>query len=98
MSGYGSYGGSSSYGSSGSYGDESRVRAEQEQYKNQLQQEQQRAMVQSVIAKLTEVCWEKCVSSTSSKLGSSEKRCIENCAGRYLDSSKFVQSRLSQQQ
>jgi import inner membrane translocase subunit TIM8 len=96
MSGYGS----SSYGSSGygggSYGegDSTRVRAEQQQYVAAVQQEQQRALVQQVISKLTEVCWNKCVTSTSSGMGSREKTCVENCSKRYIDASSFVQARL----
>ena len=92
MSGYGS----SSYGSSGGYGasDSTRIRSEQQQYVQAVQQEQQRALVQQVISKLTEVCWEKCVTSTSSAMGGREKTCVENCAKRYIDSSSFVQARL----
>lgn len=62
-----------------------------------LLQEQQRAAVGAAIAKLTEICFEKCVSYPDSKLSSSESNCIVNTTERYLDTSMFVMGRLMRQ-
>mmetsp|Transcript_8672 Transcript_8672/g.12199 ORF Transcript_8672/g.12199 Transcript_8672/m.12199 type:complete len:127 (+) Transcript_8672:45-425(+) len=63
-----------------------------------LQQEQQKAVVQAAISKLTELCWDTCVGRPDAKLSSSEQSCIANCAERYLDTSMFVMGRLTKQQ
>jgi len=62
-----------------------------------LQQEQQKAVVQAAIAKLTELCWDTCVARPEAKLSSSEQTCIANCAERYLDTSMFVMGRMTKQ-
>ena len=62
-----------------------------------LMQEQERAAVTAAIAKLTEICFDKCVSYPDAKLSSSEISCIKNTTGRYLDSSMFVVGRLMRQ-
>ena len=55
-----------------------------------METENQKAVIQSAIAKLTETCFDKCITKPGTKLDSSEANCIANCAGRYLDSSVFV--------
>jgi import inner membrane translocase subunit TIM8 len=62
-----------------------------------LLQEQERAQVTAAIAKLTEICFDKCVSYPDAKLSSSEISCIKNTTGRYLDASMFVVGRLMRQ-
>ena len=54
----------------------------------------QKAVIQAAIGKLTETCFDKCVQKPGNKLDSSEANCIANCAGRYLDSSVFVVNRM----
>mmetsp|Transcript_6812 Transcript_6812/g.20717 ORF Transcript_6812/g.20717 Transcript_6812/m.20717 type:complete len:86 (+) Transcript_6812:73-330(+) len=61
-----------------------------------METEQQKAVIQAAINKLTETCFDKCVNKPGAKLDSSEAACISNCAGRYLDSSVFVVSRMMQ--
>ena len=63
-----------------------------------LLQEQSRAAVTAAVAKLTELCFAKCVTSPGQKLSSSETSCIQNTAERYLDSSVFVMTRLMKSQ
>jgi import inner membrane translocase subunit TIM8 len=58
-----------------------------------LEREQQLAQVQQMIATLTEVCFEKCVSSPGSYLSSRESSCIENCAKRFVDTTQFILQR-----
>ena len=59
-----------------------------------MQTEQQKAVVQAAINKLTEMCFDKCITKPGAKLDSSETNCIGHCAARYLDSSVFVMSRM----
>jgi import inner membrane translocase subunit TIM8 len=61
-----------------------------------METEQQKAVIQAAINKLTETCFDKCVNKPGAKLDSYEASCISNCAGRYLDSSVFVVSRMMQ--
>ena len=59
-----------------------------------MEMENQKAVIQAAISKLTETCFDKCVQKPGNKLDSSEANCIANCAGRYLDSSVFVVNRM----
>ena len=59
-----------------------------------MEMENQKAVIQAAISKLTETCFDKCVPKPGNKLASSEANCIGNCAGRYLDSSVFVVNRM----
>ncbi|KAB2633133.1 mitochondrial import inner membrane translocase subunit TIM8-like [Pyrus ussuriensis x Pyrus communis] len=53
---------------------------------NFINQEKERAMVNEMVGKLTNVCWDKCITGTpGSKFSSSESACLANCARRYLD-------------
>jgi import inner membrane translocase subunit TIM8 len=58
-----------------------------------LEREQQLAQMQQMIATLTEVCFEKCISSPGSYLSSRESSCIENCAKRFIDATQFILQR-----
>ncbi|CAI5467950.1 unnamed protein product [Closterium sp. Yama58-4] len=56
-----------------------------------LEQEKQKAMLNELVAKLTEVCWDKCVTAApGTKFSGSESSCLSNCAQRYLDVSGLV--------
>ena len=59
-----------------------------------METEQQKQVIQAAIAKLTETCFDKCINKPGAKLDSSEANCVANCAGRFLDSSVFVVSRM----
>ena len=60
-----------------------------------LVQEQQRALVQAIMFKLTDLSFDMCVPKPSSSLSSSEKSCINAVATKYLESSQFVVSAMS---
>jgi import inner membrane translocase subunit TIM8 len=55
--------------------------------------------VQSAVIRITDRCWDKCVTS---KIGSSfdatEKQCLSYCGVRFLDASIFLQKVLSEKQ
>merc|ERR1719215_181232 len=58
------------------------------------QAEQQRALVQQVIAKLTEVSFDTCLQKKpDSTLSAGERACIHTVVGKYLDTSEFVLGR-----
>lgn len=61
-----------------------------------LELENQKAVIQAAIGKLSEICFEKCVAKPGNKLDSSEATCISHCAGRYLDTSMFIMNRMVQ--
>lgn len=64
-----------------------------------LQQEKEKAMLNEMVAKLTNVCWDKCITSTpGSKFSSSESACLANCAQRYLDMSVIIMKRFQSMQ
>eukprot|EP00939_MAST-03C_sp_MAST-3C-sp1_P001346 g1346.t1 len=99
--GYSSFGGSSSssgYGGGGGYGGSggAQSRVAQDQFKRQVMAEQQRAVVQDAIHKLTIDCWDKCVTSTRGSMSSSEETCVTNCVGRFLDTRKLIQMKFQE--
>ncbi|KAK9190755.1 hypothetical protein WN943_019365 [Citrus x changshan-huyou] len=56
-------------------------------------------MLNEMVAKLTNVCWDKCITSTpGSKFSSSESACLANCAQRYLDMSVIIMKRFQSMQ
>ena len=67
---------------------------QQKELQSFMEMENQKAVIQAAISKLTETCFDKCVSKPGNKLDSSEANCIANCAGRYLDNSVFVVNRM----
>ncbi|XP_010926768.1 mitochondrial import inner membrane translocase subunit TIM8 isoform X2 [Elaeis guineensis] len=64
-----------------------------------LEQEKQKAMVSEMVGKITNVCWDKCITSTpGSKFSSSESTCLTNCAQRYVDMSVLIMKRFQSMQ
>ncbi|KAJ7559856.1 hypothetical protein O6H91_04G104300 [Diphasiastrum complanatum] len=64
-----------------------------------LEQEKQRAMLNELVAKLTDVCWDKCITgSPGSKFSSSESTCLTNCAQRFLETSALILRRFQSMQ
>ncbi|RWR97892.1 mitochondrial import inner membrane translocase subunit TIM8 [Cinnamomum micranthum f. kanehirae] len=59
-----------------------------------LELEKERAMVTEMVGKLTNVCWDKCITGTpGSKFSSGESTCLTNCAQRYMDMSLIIMKR-----
>ncbi len=58
-----------------------------------LQREVQVAQVQQMVAVLTDICWDKCVSAPSSYMSSKETSCLENCAKRFIDVTQYILQR-----
>lgn len=63
------------------------------------QQEKEKAMLNEMVAKLTNVCWDKCVTGTpGSKFSSGESSCLSNCGQRYMDMSILIMKRFQSMQ
>ncbi|CAH0480647.1 unnamed protein product [Peronospora belbahrii] len=61
-----------------------------------IMEEQQRALIQQAISKITAIAWDKCsASKPDSELSYKEKDCIKNVTLAYLDTSMFVVHRLN---
>jgi import inner membrane translocase subunit TIM8 len=60
-----------------------------------LEREQQVAQVQQMIATLTDVCWDKCISAPGTYLSGRESSCLENCAKRFIDTTQYILQRAS---
>ncbi|KAM3189975.1 hypothetical protein ACQJBY_064322 [Aegilops geniculata] len=63
-----------------------------------LEQEKHKMMMSEMVTKLTNVCWDKCITSTpGSKFSSGETTCLTNCAQRYLDMTVIIAKRFEMQ-
>ena len=45
---------------------------------------------------MNDTCWDTCVSTPDSKLGSRTETCISNCVDRFIDSTLFITNRFAQ--
>ncbi|KAF3327654.1 Mitochondrial import inner membrane translocase subunit TIM8 [Carex littledalei] len=64
-----------------------------------IEQEKQKAMLNEMVGKLTNVCWDKCITGTpGSKFSSGETTCLTNCAQRFLDMSMIIAKRFGTMQ
>ncbi|GLJ45799.1 hypothetical protein SUGI_0963810 [Cryptomeria japonica] len=60
-----------------------------------LEQEKQKAMMNELVGKLSDVCWDKCITGApGSKFSSSETACLVNCAQRFMDMSAQIMRRV----
>jgi import inner membrane translocase subunit TIM8 len=63
--------------------------------RSRSQEEKRKAVFNEVVAKLTEKCFDKCVTyAPGNKFSSSESSCLSNCALVYLQSGQVVLERL----
>ena len=62
-----------------------------------LGEEQQKVVLNQLISKLTDKCFDKCVSYAGKRLSSGEESCLKFCSLRQLDAAQFIQHRLTQQ-
>ncbi|KAJ1455717.1 hypothetical protein M885DRAFT_519435 [Pelagophyceae sp. CCMP2097] len=70
---------------------------DQEALQRIIIQEQQRALVQQVVAKLTEVSFDSCIDKPEPTLSAKSRSCIHTVVGKYLDTSEFVVGRATKQ-
>lgn len=67
-------------------------------FEQELMAEQQKAMIQAVMFKLTDVAFENCVTKPSTSLSSSEQSCISATVGKYLETTELIVGRFQGQQ
>ncbi|KAL5203872.1 hypothetical protein ABZP36_008743 [Zizania latifolia] len=61
-----------------------------------LEEEKRKAMANEIVAKLTDVCWDKCITgSIGSSFSNSEASCLTNCAKRFMDLKMLTMQRFS---
>lgn len=60
------------------------------QLAQELVLEQQKAVVQRLVSKITETCWDKCVGTPGSSFSSRETSCLEYCAKRFLETHQYI--------
>lgn len=58
-----------------------------------IQHQSQVQQVQQMISTLTDVCWDKCISSPGNYLSSKETACLENCTKRFVEVTQFILQR-----
>lgn len=66
-------------------------------FQDALALEQQKAMVQAVVFKLTDLAFDECVPKPSRSLSSSEQTCVQAVVGKFLETSEIVVGRLTAQ-
>ncbi|KAL5717405.1 hypothetical protein ACHQM5_010410 [Ranunculus cassubicifolius] len=65
--------------------------ANQAQVMQIFQEENKKKMLQDVVSKITDVCWEKCITGTpANKFNANESTCLSNCAKRYREMSVLL--------
>jgi len=64
-------------------------------FEQEVMLEQQKAVIQAVMFKLTESAFDACITKPSSSLSYGEKSCISSVVGKYLDTSELVVSRMN---
>lgn len=62
-------------------------------FEQELMMEQQKALIQAVMFKLTDLSFETCVTKPGTSLSNSEQSCITAVVGKYLDTSELVVAR-----
>eukprot|EP00035_Acanthoeca_spectabilis_P021029 m.435924 g.435924 ORF g.435924 m.435924 type:complete len:82 (+) comp17912_c0_seq1:2897-3142(+) len=75
--------------------------ADQRELQQFVMEQRQKVETQTIIAGITDVCFEKCCASPGSKvIGPSgdtrTEQCLKNCAERFIESSNFIITRMSQ--
>lgn len=63
-------------------------------FEQEVMLEQQKAVIQAVMFKLTESSFDACITKPSSSLSYNEKSCISAVVGKYLDTSELVVARM----
>ena len=63
---------------------------EQEQLQSGLEKLQQMSQIQENIFELTDLCWDKCVSSTKKQNDKQDQICMLNCVERFLDATSVI--------
>lgn len=66
-------------------------------FEQELMMEQQKALVQAVVTRLTDLSFDTCITKPSSSMSSSERSCVQSVVGKYLDTTELVVGRFNGQ-
>ncbi|KAL5074973.1 hypothetical protein RYX36_013957 [Vicia faba] len=63
-------------------------------------EEQQRAMINEMVAKMISKCWDKCITGTPGNKFkfNSETNCLTHCAQRYMEMNMLIMKRFQSMQ
>ncbi len=64
--------------------------------RRQFMVESQKAKMMENLHKLTDICWEQCISKVSHKPDSKAEQCAANCVDRFLEANVFMVNKLGQ--
>lgn len=59
-------------------------------FEQEVMAEQQKAMIQAVMLKLTDAAFESCITKPGSSMSSSEQSCITSVVGKYMEASQLI--------
>ena len=65
---------------------------------NFLEEEKRKAMLNEVVSKLADVCFDKCVAKPGASLDRYETACLSQCALRYLETGQVIMGRIQRMQ
>ncbi|XP_062181769.1 mitochondrial import inner membrane translocase subunit TIM8-like [Phragmites australis] len=61
-----------------------------------IEEERTKALANELVAKLTDVCWDKCITgSIGSSFSKSETSCLSNCAKRFAELKMLTMQKLT---
>ena len=64
-------------------------------FEQEIAMEQQKALIQAVVMKITDMAFDQCVTKPSGSLSSSEQSCIAATVGKYLDTTELIVGRFT---
>ncbi|TVU50710.1 hypothetical protein EJB05_02097 [Eragrostis curvula] len=65
-------------------------------FKALVEEERTKALANEFVAKMTDVCWDKCITgSIGSSFSRSEASCLSNCAKRYAELKMLTMQKLT---
>lgn len=74
----------------------SQTTADKEEVQEMIQQQAAVEQVLKSVHKITDVCWDVCMDKPKDSLSSKQQTCFQNCTGRFIDTSLFIQQRMAQ--
>lgn len=64
-------------------------------FEHEIQMEQQKALVQAILIKLTDAAFDSCITKPSSSMSSSENSCVQSVVGKYLATTELIVQRMN---
>lgn len=64
-------------------------------FEHEIQLEQQKALVQAIMIKLTDAAFDACITKPGSSMSSSENSCVQAVVGKYLNTTELIVSRMN---